>query len=89
MEKTFDEKLREMISEICQNGQATKNEPKDFEDFINLQRINKSTFGEIIGVSGSTINKYLNQPMNLKISQVVKLAEATNTDVREIINLIN
>ena len=91
MNETFDDRLRTMITEICKENQSwlQKDEPKNFKDFIDKHRINKSTFGEIIGVSGSTITKYLEHPDNLKISQVLKLANETNVDVRNLIDLIN
>lgn len=86
----FDKRLREMIHEVC-NGKhedSLESQYKNFNEFIKNNRINKSAFGEIVGVSGSTITKYLKEPQNLKISQVVKLAEATQTDVRILIDLI-
>ena len=92
MEKSFDVKLKEIIDEICISKESwlkPKVEIISWEQFIASNRINKSTFGSIIGVSGSTITKYLEQPDNLKISQVKKLAEETNMDVRNLIDIIN
>ena len=92
MEKPFDVKLKEVIEEICSQKESwlkPKVEKISWEEFISSNRINKSTFGSIIGVSGSTITKYLSSPENLKISQVKKLADETNIDVRNLIDIIS
>ena len=85
----FDEKLNKLVKEFLNDTLKTSSvEPSfvSFQDFLKQHRINKTSFGEIIGVTGSTITKYIDEPGNLKLTQVKRLAEATNTDVTSLIN---
>lgn len=92
--ESFDKQLKEFVTEVCketiENGtQEISFQDITFQDFLKQQRINKSTFGNIIGVTGSTITKYYQEPGLLKVSQVNNLAKETGVDVRELINIIN
>lgn len=95
MEKSFDEKLREFITDICKD--TIENGPKQWDIFdksktlkewLKNHRINKSAFGKIVGVAGSTITKYLDNPSLLRITQVERLAKETKTPIRVLIKLI-
>tara|TARA_R100001143_G_C3230926_1_gene74670 strand:- start:187 stop:483 length:297 start_codon:yes stop_codon:yes gene_type:complete len=94
MEKSFDERLKEFVREICNdtidNGSKWDifDKSKTLKEWLKNHRINKSTFGKIVGISGSTITKYLNNPSLLRITQVEKLAKETKTPIRVLMNLI-
>ena len=91
--KNLEKNLKEFVEKVCtdtiNNGRQERVfSGETFQEFLKLNRINKTTFGKIIGVSGSTINKYYNNPMLLKMSQVYSLSLECNEDVRNVINRI-
>ena len=94
MEKSFDERLKEFVREICNDtvNDGGKwdifDKSKTLKEWLKTHRINKAAFGKIIGVSGSTITKYIKDPMQLRIGQLEKLAKETKTPIRALMNLI-
>jgi hypothetical protein len=95
MEKSFDEKLREFVEDVCND--TIKNGAKEWDIFdksktlkewLKNHRINKTSFGSIVGITGSTITKYLENPKLLRVTQVDKLAKETKTPIRVLLNLI-
>ncbi len=93
MSNNIEKNIRKFVQEVCEETikkgpQEVSFNDRTFQDFLKEHRINKSSFGKIIGVSGSTINKYYNDPMLLKVSQVNSLALECNKDVRILIDLI-
>tara|TARA_R100000734_G_C3317476_1_gene110647 strand:+ start:1493 stop:1798 length:306 start_codon:yes stop_codon:yes gene_type:complete len=93
MSNNIEKNIRQYVQEVCEETikkgpQEISFADKTFQDFLKEHRINKSSFGKIIGVSGSTINKYYNDPMLLKVSQVYYLSLECNKDVRILIDLI-
>ena len=60
----------------------------DFEAYVRTQGITKRRFGEITGVSGTTIDKYLENPTMLRIKHLSLLAKQQELQEEELLNLI-
>tara|TARA_R100000030_G_scaffold95163_1_gene82452 strand:+ start:923 stop:1204 length:282 start_codon:yes stop_codon:yes gene_type:complete len=61
----------------------------EFEEMLRCEGISKRRFGMIIGVKGSTIEKYIDDPGFIRVSQIEKLAEYLEADATTIFKLIN
>ena len=60
----------------------------NFEAYVRTQGITKRKFGEITGVSGTTIDKYLENPTMLRIKHLSLLAKQQELQEEELLNLI-
>jgi len=61
----------------------------NFEKLLRANGINKTKFGIMIGVKGSTIPKYIVNPKLLRVEQVLRLANTMNISCGELIRVIN
>jgi hypothetical protein len=60
-----------------------------FEVLMRTQGVTKRKFGQITGVSGTTIDKYLENPTMLRLKHLSLLAESQEMKEEELLNLIN
>jgi hypothetical protein len=60
-----------------------------FEVLMRTQGVTKRKFGQITGVSGTTIDKYLENPTMLRLKHLSLLAESQDMKEEELLNLIN
>ena len=60
-----------------------------FEVLMRTQGVTKRKFGQITGVSGTTIDKYLENPTMLRLKHLALLAESQDMKEEELLNLIN
>ncbi len=60
-----------------------------FEVLMRTQGVTKRKFGQITGVSGTTIDKYLENPTMLRLKHLSLLAESQEMKQEELLNLIN
>jgi len=56
---------------------------------MRTQGVTKRKFGQITGVSGTTIDKYLENPTMLRLKHLSLLAESQEMKQEELLNLIN
>ncbi len=61
----------------------------EFEVLMRVQGVTKRKFGEITGVSGTTIDKYLQDPTMLRVKHLSLLAESQDMKEEELLTLIN
>ena len=59
------------------------------EKFLKLKGYNRTTITDLIQSSPPTTRLVMNNPEQLKVSQVLRIAEATDTDFAQICGLIN
>ena len=59
------------------------------EKFLKLKGYNRTTITDLIQSSPPTTRLVMNNPEQLKVSQVIKIAEATDTEFEDICGLIN
>lgn len=60
-----------------------------FEVLMRTQGVTKRKFGQITGVSGTTIDKYLENPTMLRLKHLSLLAESQDMKEEELLSLIN
>jgi|TARA_R100000482_G_scaffold121145_1_gene67038 transcriptional regulator with XRE-family HTH domain len=60
-----------------------------FEALMRVEGISKRKFGQITGVSGTTIDKYLENPTMLRLKHLSLLAKNSNITEEELLNTIN
>lgn len=60
----------------------------NFEAYVRTQGITKRKFGEITGVSGTTIDKYLENPTMLRIKHLSLLAKQQEVEEKDLLRLI-
>jgi len=56
---------------------------------MRVEGISKRKFGQITGVSGTTIDKYLENPTMLRLKHLSLLAKNSNITEEELLNTIN
>tara|TARA_R100000734_G_C3319284_1_gene114950 strand:- start:6263 stop:6484 length:222 start_codon:yes stop_codon:yes gene_type:complete len=61
----------------------------NFEALMRVEGISKRKFGQITGVSGTTIDKYLENPTMLRLKHLSLLAKNSNITEEELLNTIN
>jgi|TARA_R110001606_G_scaffold232604_2_gene380066 hypothetical protein len=61
----------------------------EFEVLMRTQGVTKRKFGQITGVSGTTIDKYLENPTMLRLKHLSLLAESQQMKEEELLTLIN
>lgn len=61
----------------------------EFEVLMRVQGVTKRKFGEITGVSGTTIDKYLQDPTMLRVKHLSLLAQSQDMKEEELLTLIN
>ena len=59
-----------------------------FEALMRVEGISKRKFGQITGVSGTTIDKYLENPTMLRLKHLSLLAKNSNITEEELLNTI-
>ena len=60
-----------------------------FEVLMRTQGVTKRKFGQITGVSGTTIDKYLENPTMSRLKHLSLLAESQEMKEEELLNVIN
>jgi|TARA_R110000803_G_C11937311_1_gene316128 hypothetical protein len=61
----------------------------EFEVLMRTQGVTKRKFGQITGVSGTTIDKYLENPTMLRLKHLSLIAESQNIEEEKLLNIIN
>tara|TARA_R110000764_G_scaffold68863_1_gene142736 strand:- start:730 stop:951 length:222 start_codon:yes stop_codon:yes gene_type:complete len=61
----------------------------EFEVLMRTQGVTKREFGQITGVSGTTIDKYLENPTMLRLKHLSLIAESQNIEEEKLLNIIN
>ena len=60
----------------------------ELEAILRIRGISKQSFGRILNIKGSTIEKYLDNPYFLRYYQMQRLAQFLNIDVKDVIDII-
>ena len=61
----------------------------EFEVLMRTQGVTKRKFGQITGVSGTTIDKYLENPTMLRLKHLSLIAESQNIEEEKLLKIIN
>jgi len=61
----------------------------EFEEMLTCHGITRYRFGQIIGIHGATIKKYLTDTTQLRVSHIEKLAAFMGVEAQSIFKLIN
>jgi len=60
----------------------------ELEAILRIRGISKQSFGRILNIKGSTIEKYLDNPYHLRYYQMQRLSTFLNIGVKDIIDII-
>lgn len=61
----------------------------EFEEMLRVEGLSKRRFGIIIDVKGSTIDKYINDPSQIRVHQIESLANYLEADATALFKLIH
>ncbi len=60
----------------------------ELEAILRIRGISKQRFGRILNITGSTIEKYIENPYHLRYYQMQRLAQFLNIEVKDVIDII-